>query len=206
MKSKNVSIHIGNTILCIISFIACQKDESGEVLKPLPRNSAQVKMEGKSWNQTTSGGIAISTRTDCSSCWAESMDPLYKNFFFLTFYRYYETKQFGRNYFENLSFGAIPLRVGKFELLGKPYGACRPDTIPMAVFFTSEYDAGKDKYEVLKSEKNYIILNKLDKATGLVEGEFAATFIRVHKASDSTYPDTIRFQSSSFTAFVGAKE
>ena len=206
MKALRKSTVLLIGFIFAIMVIACRKDR--EEPKPLPRNSAQVTMQGKPWNYTLPNGIPILTQTSCITCWAERLDTLYKNFFFLTFYHYYEEKGtgvFDRNSFEDLTFGAVPYRIGKFELLGK-ITACRPDTIPAARFYTNDYDVGKDMYEVLKSEKHYIELTKIDKATGYVEGEFMMTFIRTRKGNGSDYPDTLRFQPSRFSAFIGANE
>lgn len=206
MKALKKSTILLTSLICTVSLIACQKDR--EEPKPLPRNSAQVTMQGKPWNYTLPNGTPILTQTSCFTCWAERLDTLYKNFFTLAFYHYYEEKGtgvFDRNSFETLSLGAIPYRIGKYELLGTRT-ACRPDTIPMARFFTNNYDVGKDMYDVLKSEKHYIEIIKIDKATGYVEGEFMMTFIRTRKGSDSEYPDTLRFQPSRFSAFIGANE
>lgn len=206
MKTLKIPTTLLISWVCISLLIACQKDK--EEVKALPRNSAQITMQGKPWNYTLPNGTPILTQTSCSTCWAERLDTLYKNFLFLSFYRYYEEKgtgRFDRNNFETLSFGAIPYKLGKFELLGT-ITACRPDTLPTARFYTNEYDVGKDTYEVLKSEKNYIQLTKIDKATGYIEGEFTMTFIRTRKGSKSEYPDTLRFQPSHFSAFIGANE
>lgn len=206
MKTLKIVIIALISLVCISLLISCQKKQ--EDVKALPRNSAQITMEGKPWNYILPNGRPILTQTSCLTCWAERLDTLYKNFLFFSFYRYYEEKGtglFDRNSFESLTFGAIPYKLGKFELLGT-ITACRPDTIPAARFYTNEYDVGKDTYEVLKSEKNYIQLTKIDRATGYIEGEFMMTFIRVRKGSRSEYPDTLRFQPSHFTAFIGANE
>lgn len=206
MKAINKSTVLLITPIWIVLLTACRKDR--EEAKPLPRNSAQITMEGKPWNYTLPNGTPILTQTSCFTCWAERLDTLYKNFLSLNFYHYYEEKGtgvFDRNSFESLSFDAVPYRIGKFELLGK-MPACRPDTIPAARFYTNEYDVGKDMYEVLKSEKHYIELTKIDKATGYIEGEFMMTFIRTRQGSSSDYPDTLRIQPSRFSAFIGANE
>jgi hypothetical protein len=191
-------------LLFVIFIAACHQDQ--EDVKPLPRNSAEVMMGGKLWNYTTPKGVKVSTHTIGNSCWSERINDNYKNFFGIAFHRYFITKDNTRYYFESLSFSAIALRAGNYELTGSPINACRPDTIPAAAFYTSEHDAGKDSYRVLQSEKNYFRVTKVDKQTGLVEGEFMASFIKTFGAKDSTYPDTIRFQPSRFSAFLGAVE
>ena len=193
----------------IIILAACHKDQQEEV-KPLPRNSAEIIMGGKSWSEKRPSGAQVGVwtiiRGFCGIDSSYAVAKQYSHFLLIDFYRYLITTENTRYYFESLSFGAIPLRVGSYELTGSPINACRPDTIPSAAFFTSEHDAGKDSYRVLQSEKNYFRVTKVDRQTGLVEGEFMALFIKTFGARDSTYPDTIRLQPSRFSAFLGATE
>ena len=93
MKALRKSTVLLIGFIFTIMVIACRKDR--EEPKPLPRNSAQVTMQGKPWNYTLPNGIPILTQTSCITCWAERLDTLYKNFFFLTFSHYYEEKGTG---------------------------------------------------------------------------------------------------------------
>ncbi|TAE39839.1 MAG: hypothetical protein EAZ70_04630 [Runella slithyformis] len=195
-------------LLFAIFIAACRQDQ--EEVKPLPRNFSEIMMGGKSWNEKRASGAQSGVWTVMNGfCGIDSSYAAakqYRNFLSFAFYRYIITKDNTRYYFESLSFTAIPLRVGNYELTGTTINACRPDTIPGAAFRTSEHDAGKDSYRVLQSEKNYFRVTKVDKQTGLVEGEFMASFIKIFGAKDSTYPDTVRFQPSRFSAFLGAEE
>lgn len=205
MKNRTIGIFV--RLLLILTTTACQKDEEETIPEPvLPRNSATVTMNGKPWNATLSNGTTTYTITSCFSCWAERLDESYKNYFEISFNRYFNFDKTNRYYFEGLSFNAIPLKVGTYELKGSPINSCRPDTIPSSAFYTSEHDVGKDSYHVLQTEKNYLKVANINKETGLIEGEFMATYIRVSKAYDSTYPDTVRFQPSKFSAFIGVRE
>lgn len=175
------------------------------MLPKLSKNAAEIVMGGKTWNDDV-----IKTRTTVyGSC--GYIEPIvlrdqYKSFFSIYFLRYYTNNSVERNYFEGVSFSAIPLKLGSYLLSGNFANACRPDTIPSGAFHTNEYDVRTNYYVVLQSEKHYLQVTKVDKQTGLVEGAFMATFIRQHGAKDSAYPDTIRFQPSRFSAFIGAEE
>lgn len=205
MKNRTIGIFV--RLLLILTTTACQKDEEETIPEPvLPRNSATVTMNGKPWNATLSNGTTTYTMTSCFSCWAERLDESYKNYFGISLNRYFNFDKTNRYYFEGLSFNAIPLKVGTYELKGRIVNSCRPDTIPASAFSTSEHDVGKDRYYVLQTEKNYLKVANINKETGLIEGEFMATYIRVSKAYDSTYPDTVRFQPSKFSAFIGVRE
>ena len=205
MKTIHLKSFLKNLLvfLFIGLWVGCRKDP--EVVKPLPRNSAEVFMNGKPWNGLSTNGTLYATLTVASSCWAEPLDQSYNRFFGISFYRYYNGPT-ERNYFQSLSLGAIPLKEGIYELKGNRLKMCRPDTIAAGAFYTGEYDTGGDVYGVLQSEENYIKVLRTNKQTGLVEGEIMATFIRVHGAKDSPYPDTMRFQPSRFYAFLGADQ
>jgi len=190
--------------LCLaICLVACKKEE--EVPPIVAKNSADILMNGKPWNDTK-----INTRTNiydyCGYLDTSVLKEQYKNFFSIYFLRYHVGKNEERNYFEGMSFGAIPLKIGTYLLNGNLTSACRPDTIPAGSLHSNEYDVMTNYYVVLQSEKNYFRVNKVDKQTGLVEGEFMATFIRKDSAKGSTYPDTMRIQPSRFSAFIGAQE
>ncbi|MFN3381144.1 MAG: hypothetical protein ACK41O_16925 [Runella zeae] len=189
--------------VCVVLVLGCRKDTEEEPL-PTPRNSAQIVMNGEPWNKVLPNGVAVATRTSCGSCWAERLDPLYKDFFTLGMHRYYDFEDYKKYPFESIVFGAIPLKLGEYVFQEGYRPACRPDTIPQATFYTHEFDAGKDQYTVLPSEKQYFRVTKLDNSTGYIEGEFMMTFIRTRKGSTSTYPDTLRIQPSQFSAFIGA--
>ena len=205
MKTIHLKSFLKNLLvfLFIGLWVGCRKDP--EVVKPLPRNSAEVFMNGKPWNGLSTNGDTYGILTVAGACTARKAE-YYQNFFSITFNRYYFKGSSERNYFEGLSLGMIPLKTGTYELKGIPFNYCQADTISSGMFHTSEQDAGRDLYHVLQSEKNYVRIIKVNKQTALIEGEFMATFIRVHGAKDSPYPDTMRFQPSRFYAFLGADQ
>ncbi|WP_206023400.1 hypothetical protein [Runella sp. CRIBMP] len=191
--------------VCAFCLLGCQKEKEKEP-EPTPRNSSQILMDGKPWNQTLPNGVVVATRTVCASCWMAPLDTLYKNYFTLSISHFYDLEEYKKYPFESIYLGAIPIRTGEYKFAEVYKPPCRLNTIPQAIFFTSEFDTGKDTYHILPSERQYIRVTKVDKAKGYVEGEFMMTFIRVAKTKDSTSPDTLRIQPSRFSAFIGAND
>ncbi|AXE21989.1 hypothetical protein DR864_29430 (plasmid) [Runella rosea] len=205
MKASKVTSTFMMSWVCVLCLLGCKK-ETEQDPEPISRNFAQIVMDGKPWNQTLSNGVTIATRTTCASCWLEHLNPLYKNFFSLSIDHYYDIEEYKKYPFESISLGAIPLRTGEFKFDEVHKSPCRPDTVPQAAFYTSEFDTGKDTYHILPGEQQYIRVTKVEKTTGYVEGEFMMTFIRVAKTKDSTSPDTLRIHPSLFSGFIGSNQ
>lgn len=202
--SKTTSTFVLSWV-CVLCLVGCKKEKEKEP-EPIPRNFSQIVMDGKPWNQTLPNGVVVATRTVCASCWMAPLDTLYKNYFTLSISHFYDLEEYKKYPFENIYLGAIPIRTGEYKFAEVFKTPCRPDTIPQAIFFTSEFDTGKDTYHILPSEQQYIRVTKVDKGTGYIEGEFMMTFIRVAKTKDSTSPDTLRIQPSRFSAFIGSNQ
>lgn len=99
----------------------------------------------------------------------------------------------------SLNFVKIPLAPGKYKVI--PFTFECDEAIPevYASFSTRYGDVSGERYEVLESEDNFLVIDSYEEQSREISGSFQVTFVIQPDARlTHWYPDTLRFTGGTF--------